>query len=66
MGALMQGSSIGQLLGPPLLAFTAATVTSPLAPPATLCALAVAAAVCGVIYGRVEERRFTSTMQRGR
>lgn len=56
MGVLMQGSSIGQLIGPPLVVAATAVTASRLAAPVALCSLAGLAIVGGLLYRRLEVR----------
>ncbi|MGY1706646.1 CynX/NimT family MFS transporter [Geodermatophilus sp. SYSU D00697] len=54
VGLLMQGSSIGQLVGPPLAVAADAAVASWAGRPATLACLAVLALLGGLAYRRLE------------
>jgi hypothetical protein len=52
VGMLMQGSSIGQLLVPPLVVAVGSTFASEAAQPALLCCLGLLAVLGGVLFRR--------------
>jgi cyanate permease len=65
VGLLIQGSSVGQLLGPPLVVTVGAAVSSWTGRPATLACLAVGVLAGGLLYRRLE-KPLTASPEGGR
>jgi cyanate permease len=65
VGLLIQGSSVGQLLGPPLVVTVGSAVSSWTGRPATLACLAVGVLAGGLLYRRLE-KPLTASPEGGR